>query len=213
MAKLAAPLLSFSAAGQIGNAQVYSKWKGVPYARRYVIPANPNSSGQQSTRNTFSWLNSVFKFAGPFLQAPWTAYAKGKPLTDRNALIQSNLPLLRGAANPDDFVGSPGANGGIVATSISAADGGSQVANVTLGVPSVPTDWTITDSIAVLIPAWTDITTADGTTYEGHSGDATGSVDVTGVAGNMVVVGWFEMTKPDGTTAYGPSLGTTLTLA
>lgn len=50
MAKLSAPLLSLSASGTIGDLITYGKWKGINYARQRVIPANPNSAGQQSQR-------------------------------------------------------------------------------------------------------------------------------------------------------------------
>jgi len=43
MSKLTGPLLSFGARGQIGKAMVTSTWKGVPYARQYVVPANPQT--------------------------------------------------------------------------------------------------------------------------------------------------------------------------
>jgi len=224
MAKVTAPLLSFEGSGQIGSAQVYAKWRGIPYARRYVIPANPNSTGQKSTRSAFSLTNAMWKFAGALITAPWTAYAKGKPLTDRNAFVGVNTKLFRADADNSEFVGSPGANGGVVATSIAAADGGSQTATVTLGVPEVPSGWTITDSVAALIPAgsytgtppvWTPSTSGLNldASYAANSGDDSGSVDVPAVAGDFVAVGWFVMTKADGSLAYGASKVTTVTLA
>lgn len=50
MAKLKAPLLSFGASGQIAKTVVYFPWKGLNVARKHVIPANPNSSGQLDQR-------------------------------------------------------------------------------------------------------------------------------------------------------------------
>src|SRR6185295_19057169 len=63
MAKLTAPLLSFEGSGQIARTQVYSTWKGIPYARRYTIPANPRSTSQVQTRSVFSWLNFIWRTA------------------------------------------------------------------------------------------------------------------------------------------------------
>lgn len=54
MAKLVAPLFSFSARGQLAKALVYSGWKGIDDVRSYVIPANPRSSGQQTQRGFFT---------------------------------------------------------------------------------------------------------------------------------------------------------------
>lgn len=54
MAKLVAPLFSFSARGQLAKSLVYSGWKGIDDVRSYVVPSNPRSSGQQTQRGYFS---------------------------------------------------------------------------------------------------------------------------------------------------------------
>lgn len=213
MAKVTAPLLSFGARGQVAKTLVSGKWKGVPYMRQYVIPSNPNSTAQQQTRTAFSYINGVYKFGSTYLTAPWIAFVKGKPLIPRNAMLSTNIPLLRLAADNSAFEISPGANGGIAPDSIATADAGGQVATVTLGVPDVPADWTITDSVAVLLPKDAVSAITDYTTYADHSADASGVVSVTAVAGDFVASGYFVMTKPDGTTAYGASKTTTVTLA
>ncbi|MBA7703887.1 hypothetical protein ES703_112684 [subsurface metagenome] len=51
MAKVNAPLISFSASGQIAKAVVYFSWKGINAVRQYVIPANPKSDDQITQRN------------------------------------------------------------------------------------------------------------------------------------------------------------------
>lgn len=50
MAKVKAPLMSFSARGKIADALVYFPWKGVNAVRQYVIPANPQSDDQTTQR-------------------------------------------------------------------------------------------------------------------------------------------------------------------
>lgn len=50
MAKTTAPLFGFGASGKLGDALVFSRWKGIDIARRYVIPANPQSSAQSVQR-------------------------------------------------------------------------------------------------------------------------------------------------------------------
>lgn len=50
MAKTTAPLFGFGASGKLADALVYSKWKGIDIARRYVVPANPNTSAQSTQR-------------------------------------------------------------------------------------------------------------------------------------------------------------------
>lgn len=50
MAKVNGPLMSMSASGKIGDAIVFSVWKGVAYVRQFVIPANPKKTLQGDTR-------------------------------------------------------------------------------------------------------------------------------------------------------------------
>lgn len=50
MAKVTGPLMSMSAAGQVGKAIVFAAWKGVNYVRQFVIPANPQSADQGDVR-------------------------------------------------------------------------------------------------------------------------------------------------------------------
>lgn len=51
MARVQAPLLSLSASGTIGDAITFSTWKGRPYVRTRVIPANPRSGLQVGMRS------------------------------------------------------------------------------------------------------------------------------------------------------------------
>jgi len=54
MAKVKGPLFSLSASGQIAKTLVYGDWKGIDIVRKYVIPANPKSAGQQAQRGYFA---------------------------------------------------------------------------------------------------------------------------------------------------------------
>jgi len=152
MAKTTAPLLGFGASGQIGKSNVHASWKGIKYTRQYVIPSNPNSAEQQLTRNIFSWLTSTWKIAPSLAQAPFTAYAKGKPLTDRNAFNKFNIAALRGATDLDDFVFSPGAHGG-VPTSITSITPAATTLTVNCALPAAPSAWTYVKTVAVCIKA------------------------------------------------------------
>ena len=46
MAKLTAPLFSFSASGKLADSLVYMTWKGINDVRQYVVPANPKTAAQ-----------------------------------------------------------------------------------------------------------------------------------------------------------------------
>lgn len=207
MPKVTAPLLSFEARGQIAKTQVYSSWKGRPYVRRYVIPANPNSAAQQLTRTAFAFCNGVYKFAPSDMTDAWDAYAQGQVLTGRNAFIKQNLPLLRTAADLDNMIGSPGARGGFAPASMVLTPGDDQM-TATLTAPSLPAGWTIVEGIAIAV-AQQDPNT--GTDYQVFS--ATDAADpyapvITGLADatDYAVSGWFTYLRPDGITAYGRSL-------
>ena len=66
MAKVTGPLMSMDASGKFGGTLVLSKWKGRNDVRQLVIPANPNSQGQEDARNRTrvtgalqSWVNAT----------------------------------------------------------------------------------------------------------------------------------------------------------
>ncbi len=54
MAKVKGPLFSLDARGKIADTLVYLGWKGLKTVRQYVIPANPNTTAQQTQRGYFS---------------------------------------------------------------------------------------------------------------------------------------------------------------
>lgn len=212
MAKTTAPLLSFEAAGQIGKTQVYGKWRGIPYARRYTIPANPNTESQQATRGCFGWCNGVWKQLSPNVQAVFTLFSKGRPFTNRNAFISKNLSGLRGtdavpATTLAAAILSPGANAGLAALSISTEDEGDHTLNITINPPEVPDGWTV---VKVHVVAFVQANANTSTTYISYYGSAAADpwlVNLEGEgAATYACFGFVEYTKPDGSTAYSPSL-------
>lgn len=77
MAKVSGPLMSMDASGKLGNAIVFSKWKGRNTVRGFVIPANPRSAGQQTQRAKVAAAGrfvSFMEFGSP-LQASANAAA------------------------------------------------------------------------------------------------------------------------------------------
>ena len=65
MSKVTAPLFSFTARGALAKSIVYFPWKGVAAVRSYVVPANPNTSAQQTQRGYMTsavaeWHASTF---------------------------------------------------------------------------------------------------------------------------------------------------------
>lgn len=59
MAKVTGPLMSMEASGTVGDALTFSRWVGRPYVRRYTVPSNPQTLGQETHRNRFSAIGTI----------------------------------------------------------------------------------------------------------------------------------------------------------
>lgn len=105
MAKLKAPLMSLGAAGQIGKTLVFFGWKGINAVREYVIPANPDTTLQQTQRGYVTTLVAAVHTAqasatNPLDSDDQVAYsalaqAKGKIMTWFNMAVKLGLDALR----------------------------------------------------------------------------------------------------------------------
>lgn len=211
MAKVNAPLLSFSASGTVAGTQTYSKWKGRPYVRQRVTPSNPDTAEQQLTRNTFAWLNNVWKNGPALLSAPWDLYATGQVLTGRNAFVGQNTRVLRTETDLANFIFSPGAKGGIIPASIGAVAGVGEI-TVTLGAPTLPSGWSITRGVAAAIRDQDPQSAVLYTVTALDDAAAPYSIVLTGLSTNLYRVGgWFEYEKPDGSVAYSANLSASAT--
>ena len=207
MAKVNAPLLSFSASGTIAGTQTYSRWKGRPYVRQRVTPANPNTAGQQLTRNTFTWINNVWKNAPALLTAPWDLYATGQVLTGRNAFVGQNVRALRSQTDLINMIASPGAKGGIIPAAMVATGGANQI-SMAVTAPSLPVGWSIVQAVGIVIADQDPQTETLYTMGSGFDATSTYAVVITGLlaATDYFCAAWFEYLKPDGSTAYSASL-------
>lgn len=218
MAKVTGPILSMDAQGQIAKSQVYGRWRGIQYARRYAKPSNPNTTAQKATRTVFSALQYLFKVMGGLARAPWLAAVTGRPLTDRNMLTKTNLPLMRGKADRSDFIGSPGALGGLPASAVVAVGGaGSGEIDVTVSTLTPPSGWMLTSCVAVAMPQGSPEDQIPGLLAEAENaaptspGDTVVSFSGLEAGTEYVVSAWPVWSRPDGVAAYGPSITTTAT--
>lgn len=84
MAKVINPLLSGSASGQFGGQMTFDK-RG--YARKYVVPSNPQTVGQMAVRNKLGDIQRELKLLGSTLRAD----CKSKLGYRWNSLIVSEL--------------------------------------------------------------------------------------------------------------------------
>lgn len=212
MAKITAPFLALGASGTVGKTLTAGRWRGRAYIRQRVVPANPNSTGQQATRNVFTWANSVWKIAPSLVVDVWNLFAKGQALTDRNAFVGSAIANLRGDADLTDFTFSNGAKGGVPPTSVVATPGSTQL-SVAFVTPTPPTGWTLTSAIAAAIR---DQDPASGTLFAITAGEDAVTKDtvvLTGLTASQLysVGGWLKWAKPDGSVAYSAALMSTAT--
>lgn len=207
MAKTNAPLLSWAASGKIADTQVYSTWKGRPYVRRYVVPANPNSPAQQLTRNTFSFLNSLWKFMPAGAIGAWSLYAQNSRITPQNGFMKLNISPLRAETDLNNITLSVSANSGLPAadfTPTPTSDGFTCV----LTAPPLPTGWTIVRGYAMAVQ---NVNPQSSNIYQIAAGDdaaAPYEITLTGLDASTeyVVGGWFEYLRSNGTSAFGVSL-------
>lgn len=212
MAKTIAPLLSFGAAGQISRTGVYSTWKGIPYVRRYVVPANPRTTAQMVTRNLFKKLQSMWLLMPATGKAPFEANAQGRPFTAPNAFTKLNVTGIDTAVPPTDmnfFKGSPGAKGGLPPTGLVVTPGAGQL-SVAVAVPSLPTGWTINMAAGIAFLDQDPQTAFTGTIQAQTDNTSTYALVFTGLTAAALyqVSAWLVWNRPDGTLAYSTSLTT-----
>lgn len=209
MAKTTAPLLSFGATGQLAETMVYATWKGVPYVRRYVKPANPNTLAQQATRLLFAQLREMWKVAPSEVLATWNSFAQGRPFTGMNKFVGENIRVLRSQPDFADFIGSPGSRGGPSPISVTSTTGsGSGEIDVAIVTPTPPNGWTLTKAVATAFKDQTPGGIFQDVYHQQVATVAPWAPDLTGLdAGEDYCVSvWLVWTKPDGTLAYSVSV-------
>jgi hypothetical protein len=216
VAKVKGPLLSLSASGQIGKAVVFGDWRGIKYARQHVTPANPQTTGQTLTRNTFAYGDDQYKRMVTLAQSPWIASAIGKAFTARNSFIKQFVANLRGDADMTNYIASPGVNGGLPLLDFTAVDSvTADSVDVTADVPPEPVGWT---HDAVIYTAFADrapnapmldfMTEAESLAAAWAAGPPpVSSLTIGGLpSGSTYAVSAFlRSTRADGVTAYGLS--------
>lgn len=214
MAKTIAPLLSFDGSGAIAKTQVYARWRGIAYARRYVIPSNPRTTAQVERRAVFSLLQAVWKFLPAGGRNPWDASAFGRPFLGVNKWTGDNMRQLAPASPAPvasdlaDFIGSPGANGGPAPANVTPTPAATTI-TVAMASPTLPDGWTIVGAHGIVMrdqapdAPWLNVLQYQEDLTSTYSLVFTGLVTAT----DYVVAVWFSYLRPDGKTAY--SVGNT----
>lgn len=207
MAKLTGPLMSLGASGTIADTLTYGNWKGIAYARTRVIPANPNSTSQQQTRDVFRFLQEYYKFAPGIAREPWIAAVTGIPMTAINMVLSKNTGLLREEIDLNLMVLSPGAKGGIPPTGIVSTPGSGQL-SVAVSVPTAPSGWTITAAQGVVLRDQDPHDPLIASPVAVEDLTSTYTLVFTGLTGSEVYqIGvWLKWETPNGDAAYSVAL-------
>lgn len=100
MARTSAPLLSLDARGSVAGALVYSSWKGRPYVRQLVRPANPKSASQVGMRSMMAFLSQAWAGLGAVAQALWEEIAADLNVSPFNAYVRFNQRNWRDFLSP-----------------------------------------------------------------------------------------------------------------
>lgn len=134
MVKLAGPCMSMSASGKLANAIVFSRWKGRPYARQLVIPANPQSGGQTGVRRMMRFLSQDWTNLLAAESASWEDRADERVISPFNAFVGVNMERWRNFNGPgiSDPIGDTGAVGTLANEAATA------------GVRQITIDWDVT---------------------------------------------------------------------
>lgn len=129
MVKVAAPCLSMDASGSIAGALVFSKWKGRPYVRQLVKPANPKSVKQVSVRAMFKFLSQEWAGLSTAQKATWNDLAAATVVSPFNAYVGYNQNRWRSALTPCKEL-PPGATAGVGNITFTSATGGIRMATL-----------------------------------------------------------------------------------
>jgi len=88
MATVKAPLFGLDASGSLGDAIVFSKWRGRNYVRRHSIPSNPRSPLQVGMRSVFGYITKNFGALTQPQKDAWDALAAPDNITQLNAQVR-----------------------------------------------------------------------------------------------------------------------------
>lgn len=185
MAKTTAPLFGFGASGQLAEAIVYGHWKGIGYARKYVVPANPNTAAQSTQRGYMADAVDAWHTVGAeALEAAdklaWNRYAGVLgPMSGFNAFCKEWMDEAVAGGTPAGHffnMDVTAATHNAFAADIDSDVGGTPTATLHLGVSK--TFFPYTDTAAL------------------SSGNAAFTAGDTGFAAGETVYFWVEVGTP-----------------
>jgi len=206
MAKVIAPLLSLAAKGALAKSLVFLNTRGQPYARTYAVPTGNATVPQIAARSVFTFGNRLYRTMSGRLRAPWEANAAGEVKSPHNVYVGRFVQDNLGKLNLDNLTGSPGNGGAPRLETYTVTPLSLRLrANATAG--PTPTGWILENVIFGILR---DQDPENGTLFDfedAQDGAFPYARTFAGLIAGVVyqVFGLPTYTKPDGSTAYGPS--------
>lgn len=140
MVKLNGPLFSMDARGKLGDALVYSSWKGRAYARALVTPSNPRSGPQTGMRSMLKFLSQQWTNLDTAEQADWLIRAQATVISPFNAYVSFNMLRWRSYLNPSKL--TPAAETGTAPDApTTTPTGGIRQIGLSIADGANPPDW------------------------------------------------------------------------
>lgn len=94
MARVTFSALLSGASGKVGDV-VLSRWKGIPYVRRRVIPANPQSGDQCLQRHVLKTGLLLWQSVKAWAKPPWVFAATGYAVSGYNRFMDFCMDTLK----------------------------------------------------------------------------------------------------------------------
>jgi len=140
MVKVLGPMFSFEASGTIGKIATFSKWKGRPYVRQRVVPANPKSALQVATRAMLRFLSQAWATVGATPQGSWDDLAAASQISPFNAYVGRNQTRFREFQAPSQTY--PAAEtGSLPAATLDTATGGPSYIDLAFTITTLNDVW------------------------------------------------------------------------
>ncbi len=94
MAKIILDTMLEDVSSRLGNV-VYSEWKGIKYARKYVKAKDANTDAQGKVRSSFRRIINAWKPLPGAVKSAWNSHVNGRSLTGYNLFFMANFDRVR----------------------------------------------------------------------------------------------------------------------
>lgn len=159
MARVTGPLHSDTASGTFAKSLTFSGWKGRPYVRERVIPANPKAPKQVGVRSMMAFLATQWAIILATAGTTWHAAAMAKSISDFNEYVSANLKRWQNWQGPTIASPAAGTSAGQTITTQTLTGGVGQT-NIALAWTTNAADWGIAilrSAAAITAPDWTQV--------------------------------------------------------